>query len=170
MTIWPATRSTSVLGGEVAVEEVRVADLVAEQPGERCHGGLPGRGVAWHRPVHRDREPLASGVGDQLWTQLLGVQADVLGEALGDGEPDRFRGQHQRPVLGERPAHRAEQRLHAVRHEQCQLRVAADDQRVGEQLAHRPGGQSRRGWRDVVNFEDHHCATLTPATNPSPTT
>ena len=113
-----------------------------------------------HRPVDGHGEPLAARVAHQPRPQLLGVQTDVLGEALRDRQPHRVRSQHEPTMIGERTPHRPEQRMHTIRLDDRRTRVTTDRERVHDQVTKRPGGQRLGSGRHIVDLEGHHRAIL----------
>jgi hypothetical protein len=92
--------------------------------------------------------------------QLIGMQADVLGHTLRDGEPHSVRRQHQRPVPGERPPDRTQQRMHPIRLQHRQVRIAAGCQHLSGKLSQPPRRQPGPHSGNVINPENRHGQTI----------
>lgn len=108
--------------------------------------------------VDDDFQSLLAVVAHEQPAKFLGVQLHVLCDPAGDRQPDRVRGQHERPVFGERLRDGAQQRVDAVGYQH--LGVAPDHERVRELVRERLGRQGVGGGRDVIDREGHHSRTV----------
>ena len=107
-------------------------------------------------------------MADQPRPQVLRVQPDVLCHPRGDRQPHRVRRQHQRPVLRERPPHRAQQRMDPIRLQHQQVRITANDQHIPGQVPESPRRQPGPHRINVINREYRHFRTIAaPAAQPA---